>query len=179
VHRYRGDFLRLELHDCAYSAHLRTNRLRRPALAPLARERVVPFAPDLCCARACRHLSAHLRPSRRRRFPRFPSRAVRERARVAQRHQRKVPRACSTGQTQTARLARRVGEQALGNPVGVGKGQIIFVSDRGGISMSYLSNIRHRGAHCFHNYSTTRRLRCSPPHPGREQVVVLIPEAGE
>lgn len=54
-----------------------------------------------------------------------------------------------------------------------------FVSDRGGISMRYLSNIRHRGVRCFRNCSTTRRLQCSPPHPGREQVVVLIPEAGE
>jgi hypothetical protein len=56
---------------------------------------------------------------------------------------------------------------------------IIFVSDRGGISMGYLPNIRHRGVQCLRNCSTTRRLRCSPPHPGREQVVALILEAGE
>jgi hypothetical protein len=72
-----------------------------------------------------------------------------------------------------------VGEEALGNPVGSREGQIIFVRDRGGISMTYLSNIRHLGARCFRNCGTTRRLRRSPPHPGREQVVVLTPEAGE
>ena len=76
-------------------------------------------------------------------------------------------------------LVRRVGEDALGNPVGIDKCQIIFVSDRGSISMRYLSNIRHRGARCSRNCSTTRRLRCSPPHHGQEQVDVLIPEAGE